>query len=282
VKSVAASYPPYSEFSFTNLFAWNARDLTEISRFDDGLIASLRNRDTGNGFYTLIGSGDLDSLVAELVDMSSAKSLEGLRLVPQVVVDSLRRPDDYIIEEDRDNFDYVLSTEYHAELKGSKNETRRRLIRKFLRENDAELAVERLDLTNLRVRTEVLDCISQWIRARGKDPQQGEFERAALTRVLDSCSQLDVQAVGFYIHGTMRAFSVYEYLTNDLGIVHFEKCDLSYRGLAQYVRHTVAKLFISNGTRYLNYEQDLGLRGLRQAKSMLHPDRFLKKYTIRT
>jgi hypothetical protein len=32
---------------------------------------------------------------------------------------------------------------------------------------------------------------------------------------------------------------------------------------------------------FINYEQDLGIEGLRQAKSRLHPDGFLKKYTIK-
>jgi len=280
-KSVAGGYPAYSEFNFTNLYAWNTRGLTGVSGFERGLVVRLLNRATGNSFFTLIGSVPLDSLIEELIDISRADNLEGLRLIPQVVVDNLNHPGDFVIEEDRDNFDYVLSAAYHAELKGGKNEQRRYLIRKFLQENNAGLEVAQLDLTNSKIRADILGCMSDWIRKHGKDPQNAQSERLALTRVLESSLALKVQAVGFYIGGTMCAFSVFEYMTEDWGIVHFEKCDLSYRGLAQYVRNTVAKRFVSNGTRYINYEQDLGLQGLRRAKSMLHPDTFLKKYTIR-
>ena len=277
IRPLAANYPPYSEFNFTNLFAWNTDGLVEVSHFNKGLVLLLKNHKTKKKFYTFIGVQDVGSLAKQLI----AKSPDGyLRLVPQIVADHLSTSD-FIILEDRDNFDYVLSANYHAKLVGHKNEKRRYLIKKFLKENGDKLAVKNLDLTDNLSRSDILHCMSQWVLKSSKDPIMSEVESIAIARVLDAADQLPVQGLGFYIDGLLCAFSIFE-KTHDLtGIVHFEKCDLYYKGLAQYVRNSVAKEFLANGVRYINYEQDLGIEGLRKAKSMLHPDSFLKKYTVR-
>jgi hypothetical protein len=282
VRSFAADYPSYSEFSFTNLFAWNTDGVTSISRFDDGLAVLLQDHATKEEFYTLIGSQDMDVSVRQLIGINRKKGQGGrLRLVPQTVIDNLDNRSDFIIQEDRDNFDYVLSVSYHANLIGSKNEDRRYLIRKFLKESSTKLEARHLDLADHKTKSDILYCMSQWILASSKNPIASEIERAAIIiRVLDSAGELPVQALGFYVDGVICAFSIFEYIQDSMGIVHFEKCNLSYKGLAQYVRNSVAKEFLANRVHYINYEQDLGIEGLRKAKSMLHPDSFLKKYTV--
>lgn len=277
IRSLAANYPSYSEFNFTNLFAWNTDGLVGVSHLNKGLVLLLKNHITNTKFYTFISAQDADSVAKKLI----AKSPDGcLRLVPQIVSDNLSKSD-FIIEEDRDNFDYMLSASYHAKLIGHQNEQRRYLIKKFLQENDSKLAVKNLDLTDNLSRSDIRYCMSQWIFKSGKDSLMNEIESIAIGRVLDAADQLPVQGLGFYVDGRLSAFSILEKTHDSTGIVHFEKCDISYKGLAQYVRKSVAEEFLANGVRYINYEQDLGIEGLRKAKSMLHPDSFLKKYTVR-
>jgi hypothetical protein len=277
IRSLAAHYPPYSEFNFTNLFAWNTDGIVEVSQSNDGLVLLLQNHKTKEKFYTFIGVQDADSLAKQLI----TKSLDGcLRLVPQVVATHLSSSD-FIIQEDRNNFDYILSANYHAQLVGHQNEKRRYLIKKFLQENGTRLVVKNLDLTDKLSRADILLCMSQWILKSSKDPIISAIESTAIARVLDAADQLPIRALGFYIDDLPRAFSIFEKTHDSTGIVHFEKCDISYKGLAQYARNSVAKEFLVNGLQHINYEQDLGLEGLRKAKSMLHPDSFLKKYTVR-
>jgi hypothetical protein len=281
LRSLIADYPPYSEFNFTNLFAWDANNVVQVSQFAGGLAILLQDHDTKRNFYTLIGSQSVDLVVKQLIEMSRQKGLgTSLRLVPQTVIDSLNNSSDFIIEEDRDNFDYILSVDYHAKLAGHKNANRRHLITKLVKENNTRLKVKQLDLTDHQDKSDILLCTSQWISASSKNHVKSEAELAAINRVLDSSALLNVRGLGFYIDDTICAFSLFEYLQNAMGIVHFEKCDLSYKGIAQYVRNCVAKEFLAHGVDYINYEQDLGIEGLRKAKSMLHPDSFLKKYTV--
>lgn len=279
-RSLAANYPSYSEFNFTNLFAWDIHNMTQVSYFDKGCAILLQHPATKNQFYTLIGSRNLDGRVKQLLEISRQQGFDTcLRRVPQTVVDGINHSD-FTIQEDRDNFDYILSASYHAGLRGPKNGDRRYLIRKFLKENGARLTVSRLDLTDHRTQSDILCCMSQWILTRHRNTFTSELERLAITRVLDASDQLPVQALGFYLDGIMHAFSIFEGLNKTMGIVHFEKYNLAYKGIAPYVRHSVAKEFSDNHIASINYEQDLGISGLRQAKLLLHPKRFLKKYTI--
>ncbi|MEK7059726.1 MAG: phosphatidylglycerol lysyltransferase domain-containing protein [Patescibacteria group bacterium] len=281
LRSLVSNYPSYSEFVFTSLFAWDTDDAVQVSCFDGGFAVLSQDHETKKKFYALIGSDNIDFLVRQLIELSNKKGFGGyLRLVPQTVIDNLNKASDLIIQEDRNNFDYILSANYHAELLGPKNENRRYLIRKFTKENGAGLTVQHLDLTNSQTRSDILECMSKWMLMSSKNSAKSEIEFIAIKRALDLSEQLPLQALGYYINGIMCAFSIFEYIQNSTGIVHFEKCNLNYKGIAQHVRNSVAKEFLANNVHYINYEQDLGVVGLRKAKSMLHPDSFLKKYTV--
>jgi hypothetical protein len=77
----------------------------------------------------------------------------------------------------------------------------------------------------------------------------------------------------------MVAYSIYE-IRDDYAIGHFEKALKEHNGLYDYLKHTTAKELHEKGVKYINYEQDLGIVGLRQTKLLLHPEHYLKKYSI--
>lgn len=253
-----------------------------VSGFPGGYAVLIGDHAGNNRFYSLIGSDGVLPVVERLLDMSRSQGYDAsLRRVPKVVADNLAGDTGMVVREDRDNFDYLLSVSYLAGLEGSKNQSRRRLIRKFLDEHGDSLEVRRLDLTDPKAASDIISCTSEWISLRaGKNPLQSMQEKNAIARVLESAGQLPVRAFGFYADGAIRAFSIFEYLHSSTGVVHFEKCDLRLKGIASYVRHRVAKEFLQDRMLNINYEQDLGIEGLRKAKQMLHPADFLKKYTI--
>jgi hypothetical protein len=276
--ALTEQYPPYSEFNYTNLLAWHSyRQAVQLSSLNNALITRVSGQENRPQAYTLLGSVDLDDTLTQVLASSPPQTL---RRVPGSVVSQLERPDGFHIVEDRDNHEYILSAEDHAKLVGPKNQGRRNLVQRFIREHGQLLDVVTLDLADTQAKTDINDCMASWIKVRSKDDLDATLESQALSRTLDAASILPIQSLGFYMAGVMRGFSIFEYAQQVTGFVHFEKADVSYRGLPQFIRQSVAKLFLENGVKYINYEQDMGIPGLRTMKTRLHPVGFLKKYSI--
>ena len=59
---------------------------------------------------------------------------------------------------------------------------------------------------------------------------------------------------------------------------HFGKIDEDCPGLFQYLECVTAQYLKKRGCKYMNYEQDLGLPGLRESKISWGPSFFLKNH----
>jgi hypothetical protein len=88
-------------------------------------------------------------------------------------------------------------------------------------------------------------------------------------------------AVGIFDNSHMIGFAINEVLFYGIAINHFIKADTKYQGIFSYLMQENANILISHHRSHLNFEQDLGLPGLRQSKSTFRPVYFLKKYVIK-
>ena len=86
--------------------------------------------------------------------------------------------------------------------------------------------------------------------------------------------------MAIYIDDILVGFCIYELLDNGWAISHFGKCDNTFLNLYEYMMISVLRELNSRNYTFLNYEQDLGLPGLRASKSSSIPTKFLYKYTI--
>jgi hypothetical protein len=75
-------------------------------------------------------------------------------------------------------------------------------------------------------------------------------------------------------------FSLCEAVNKDYAICRFHKSVLNYKHLDAFFSNLVAIELKHLGSKYLSWEQDLGVEGLREFKSSYKPIKFLKKYTI--
>ena len=55
-----------------------------------------------------------------------------------------------------------------------------------------------------------------------------------------------------------------------------------YKGVNAYLINELAKILYKKGIVYINWEQDLGILGLRENKESYLPTRYLKKYSLST
>ena len=75
-------------------------------------------------------------------------------------------------------------------------------------------------------------------------------------------------------------FSIIEVAHDGYGFIQFEKADTTFVGVFQYLKRETARVLQAAGCRFINYEQDLGIAGIRKAKLSYHPVYMLKKFAV--
>lgn len=281
IERLTERFPPYSDYSFASLLSWDSRGEAAWSVLRGNLVVRFAGYLPGQlPFYSVIGASEIDATIGELIDLAAASSDSALRLVPQTVVDQITDPRRYRIEEDPDNHDYVLLASDVADCRGARFEPKRKRINRFLRLHGDDARVEDLDLSDAGTKAEIGEVFSAWERERGLDRAFTAEELGAITNMLEYAPALDLTSVGVSIGRRLKAFSIYDVRDDGFAIAHFEKADVSYPGLFQYLKQQVAARVRDRGSEFINYEQDLGLPGIRREKRSWYPVTQLKKYVV--
>jgi len=280
VENFTSKFPPYSDFNFVSLWSWNIKDEMRLSILNDNLVVHFTDYLTGKLFYSFLGNNDVNGTVEKLMEISKQEGIElKLKLVPE---DSIKGLDlnKFKAEEDRDNFDYIYSTEKLTKMSGSEHSNSRRLVRNFLKKNN-EIMVENLDLMVIKNRMEVLKLDYSW-KVNKELNFNNENEEKALIRLLNSAESLSLTNIGVFIDGELVAFTINEKLNDNYVISLFAKFNTIYRGSYLYSMKATAEKLLKEKYKYVNCEQDLGLSGLRFSKEALRPVFYLKKYKIKS
>jgi hypothetical protein len=167
--------------------------------------------------------------------------------------------------------DYVYRASRLASLEGAKLRTKRAQARSF--EQSARPSVVPLNAGNLNGAWEVLEL---WAR---------QVPRPTRTTDYDACSEAlrNVDALGLsglLVSDAMDrpcAFLLASRLGDQSAAVHFAKGNREYSGVYPYL---FSQFAACAGVERLNFEQDLGASGLRQAKRALDPADQLRKYRL--
>ncbi|MEG1791716.1 MAG: GNAT family N-acetyltransferase [Clostridia bacterium] len=81
------------------------------------------------------------------------------------------------------------------------------------------------------------------------------------------------------IDGRIVAVSVGELTSANVGVVLFEKADMSFEGIYTFLSKTFAEIHFKD-TLYIDRQEDMNIDGLRRAKQSYYPIMLLHKYTI--
>lgn len=71
------------------------------------------------------------------------------------------------------------------------------------------------------------------------------------------------------------------YLDNNTAAINHIKVNYSVQDIFRYTVYRLAKILKKSGIAEMNFEQDLGIEGIRTFKMRLRPSRFLEKKIIR-
>lgn len=276
-----SQFLPYSDFNFISMWSWDTDYEFKICTLNGNLVVRFVDYISGDPFLSFIGNNKVHQTIDTLLKYADEMQIStSLRLIPEdVVKDILHKKIEFIITEDRDSFDYILSVEQMNGFKGNKLRGKRNFVHRCEKMYNPNF--ELLNINNPQVRKEVLGVAKDWMEERmgkGETPNAKEF--AAISKLLHSKEIPNIITIGVYIRGRLEAFVIGEDLKNGYAILHFEKArSNSLVGIYAYLMHAFAVTIKQYGCELINHEQDLGLPGLRTHKESLTP-RFAKKYII--
>lgn len=178
------------------------------------------------------------------------------------------------ITEDVDISDYVYNSIDLITLKGKKYNKKRNHLNKFNSLYKYEFSP--MEVNDIE---ECLELNKHWIASKEEQTADMQKEYNAVLNSLQNFELLDLKGGVIRIDGKIRAFTAGEIVHEDMGVVHFEKCDISYNGIYPAINQLFAEFAFSD-VKYINRQDDMGLPGLRKSKKSYYPAIMVKKYTL--
>jgi len=280
LRTVTKQFPPYSDFNFVSLYAWDTDEILGVALLHDNLIVRFSDYESDKIFLSLLGTNKLSDTLRTLFQYCRDKHLpEILELVPHTVVKQIDSSllDEYELKEDRNNHDYIISVKNLSS--GNTSRNKRRSYAHFIRKCNNEAKCRLLNLGTSEDRHRIEGVLASWKEAKTLT-QENKKEFTAIDRCLRHAEELDVQAYGTFIKNRLVSFVIFEVLSGRTAMLHFGKSDYGLPGAFDYMKIELARYFDALHIEYMNFEQDVGIEGLRADKEAYKPVKFLKKYTI--
>lgn len=272
-------FSPFTEFIFIDLWIYNPKNDTSLSILNGNLIIKRQEYTSDSYYYTFLGTNDIYETVQQIMNWNKRGKNIPLSHIPEICIPEDREHTEIFIREDADNFDYILSIPELAHLKGAKYYDKRNLVNRF-KKLYPEHEVKSLDLTNKDIQSELKELFLAWGKQKKKESEEIVIELEALEKIFSISSLCNIYGLGLYYNHSLIGFTTYHMLTKHYAGMSFEKGNTSFEGIYAYIKHEAAKRLYELGAKYLNYEQDLGIPGLKKAKQLWRPVFYFKKYTI--
>lgn len=281
IASFAKQFPPFSDFNVTSMWTWDTQQSIHVSWHNENLVVQFADYMTGLPFFSVLGKHDMDATIRDVMTYAREHDIpHELRLVPECVIPFIQETEGLAISEDEDSHDYILSAEALSTFGGNKFRGKKNFLHRFQKEYGNRVEVLIVDLTDSHIQNQITSVFDQWGKQSSDTPEDIAMEQHAIARMLAHAGEFPVYGLGVFIDAVLVAFSIDEILHDGYGMIHYEKADKSYTGIFPFLKQQSAKEFLARGSQYINYEQDLGIEGLRTAKRSYRPITYLKKYTI--
>lgn len=263
--------PEISELTFTNLFSWASAYKFAVSSSRDTVLVIDTAHGAPRAFFPLGGREGPDaarSLVRE--------ACMSLMRVPERYARMLRHDPGISIQEDRDNADYVYRSDELIALAGRKFDGKRQFIRNFKAANPD---YEYLPIS-ARIVDDILRFQDTWCMAKDCEKIKSlQDESCAVKIMLEYYDAFNLKGGVIRLRGKICAVCIGEALNPQTMVIHVLKGSLEIPGITQTVFNEFLKREVQ-GSVLVNMEQDLGVAGLRNAKTSYHPNSLVMKYSI--
>jgi uncharacterized protein len=261
-------YPQvHSDNTFTNIVCWN-----HYAHYHRAFVhGSLLIYSAIGGkirFRAPIGPDD-PGLLEDLFALARAESPGGQFFVlepgARARIAALRPG--LVLHPDRDLFEYVYRSSDLADLPGKGFLTIRRQINRFHR--NCPSLVEPIGPANIE---DVRVFLTRWCLWKDCDSDPVlAAEREAVRFAIAHFAELGLAGLAIRVEGDVAAMTVFERLNAQTALVHFEKGLPDCEGIYKAINQETA-IRLQDAVAYINRESDMGVPGLREAKTRYHPD----------
>lgn len=253
------------EYSFPNLFVWGSIYDTKWTLDNEKLYILYGSE---NCLLMPIPEPTLDELLKIPEKFALDRGTLKICNVPESYIKTNPDIHNYFEVIDDDDFiDYVHLIDRLVALKGAKLAKKKNLVSQFIR-NHPEHQCHQIDSQNK------MDCLrfaENWLSKQNNAHIGLEHEYIAIKNALKFFDELALEGLAIFANSKLCAFSIFSRQNEETYIEHFEKADPLIKGSAQIINRETAK-FLKGKAKYLNREQDIGIPGLRKAKSSYDPD----------
>ncbi len=280
IEKLTSKFPPYSDFNFVSMWSWDIKGEIRLSMLNSNLTVRFTDYLTGELFYSFLGDSKVDESAETLMKFSFQEGFKfRLKLVPQVTAELLDK-EKLKVKEDVDHFDYIYDLARLWKMEGGLYAKKRNQVANFLKTYPEAFAKE-IDLREKAIQASIINLSMEWLKKKmDKEDIFESHEEVAISRMLLALEDANLVGVGVFIKEKMIAFMINELTSSQYVIAHASKIDRSFVGVNSFLIKKNSEILYSKNKVFFNYEQDLGVPSLRDAKSRFRPVFFLKKYQL--
>ena len=275
-----ASEPMTCESNFLNLYVWQHIYSTKYQIYRGRPYVYLEEEDELLFPAGADGNYETPEVLYEVSSVMRAHGRNGN--IYQVKADYLQKFPEFsryfhAVQIHEDYGEYLYRTEDLVELRGARLHKKKNLISQFQRlyPDYRVLPFSKERLGDCRA---LCDAWRKRKSASGYD-EEIEEEHEAIDRAFAQYDHLSMEGCCLYVGEKLIAFAVCSRINSEMYTVHFEKNDPDYKGSGQVINQETAHLLLGKA-RYINREQDLGVEGLRHAKSSYAPVALLRNWNL--
>lgn len=267
LQNALREYPlTLSDYTFTNFWIWNIHRHYQIASIDN--FVCLRFVEGGSFMYLYpIGAGQRKTIVEKLMKLDTDFRM---RAIPEEGLSELQELSLHIKAEE-DHFDYIYAYDDLLYLSGDQFQAKRNFIHQF--ENRYVYHYQEITPSFI---PSIIEAEKIWFNEHSDSSPGRILEHEAVLLALQDFSVLEVFGGALLVDRKVVAFSIAEYLTKDMLVIHLEKALKEYKGGYAMINQQVLKH--SSPVTFVNREEDLGLDNLIKVKQSYHPVRLEKKF----
>ena len=275
IQSYSNKFQPLScEYSFANIYCWQEPYNNSWSIYRGRLV--IYDGVNQCSFLPLGDEMTPDELVLFSLDMEKNGLGADIGVVPSQYIEKYPEIEQfYTITDERDSAEYLYSVEALCDLKGTRLHKKKNLISQFHR----KYPNYSVKLMSGRYKERVKTLADEIYNGHERFLPGIENENIALMKALDYFEEIGLEGLVLIIEDDLVAFSIFSPLNHDTYDIHFEKSCHKFKGSAQSINQETAK-YLRKKCQFLNREQDLGIKGLRQAKMSYEPENLLMVHTL--
>lgn len=264
-----------SIYNFTNLFMWSGEDSIVYFEEDGFIVPVFQFGKTPPTVLFPVGEGDFRLCVLKVCDYLSSRGVNPV--FSQLTNDMMAKMKEYFPTEfefvpNRNAADYVYEVEKMITHSGKKLHSKKNHLNYFLKNYNFEYrTLSENDMDECKA------LFDMWQAQKEEDLKLIAESKEATYKVLDNFKELGVKGGGIWLDDKLIAFSIGEQITENMALIHLEVADSSYRGAF----NAINQKFCENewkDLKYVNREEDMGIEGLRKAKTAYNPVFLIDRY----